>query len=101
MMAQVRSASQPKQEAKPVSNEPLVVDVRTRGEFQSGAFPGAINIDLDQLAAKANELGAKDREIVLYCASGARSAYGVRMLQQMGFSNVKNGGGLMHMMMRR
>jgi len=101
MMAQARSASQPKQETKPVSNEPLVVDVRTRGEFLSGAFPGAVNIDLDQLAAKANELGDKSREIVLYCASGARSAYGVRMLQQMGFTNVKNGGGLMHMMMRR
>jgi len=101
MMAQARSASQPKQETKPVSNEPLVVDVRTRGEFMSGAFPGAVNIDLDQLAAKANELGDKGREIVLYCASGARSAYGVRMLQQMGFTNVKNGGGLMHMMMRR
>ncbi len=101
MMAQARSTSQPKQETKPVSNEPLVVDVRTRGEFMSGAFPGAVNIDLDQLAAKANELGDKGREIVLYCASGARSAYGVRMLQQMGFTNVKNGGGLMHMMMRR
>jgi len=101
MMAQARSANQPKQEQKPVSNEPLVVDVRTRGEFLSGAFPGAVNIDLDQLAAKANELGDKSREIVLYCASGARSAYGVRMLQQMGFTNVKNGGGLMHMMMRR
>lgn len=101
MMAQVRSTEQPKQEAKQVSNEPLVVDVRTRGEFQSGAFPGAINIDLDQLAAKANELGDKSREITLYCASGARSAYGVRVLQSLGFTNVKNGGGLMHMMMRR
>jgi len=101
MMAQVRSANQPKQETKPVSNEPLIVDVRTRGEFMSGAFPGAVNIDLDQLASKAHELGDKNREIVLYCASGARSAYGVRMLQQMGFTDVKNGGGLMHMMMRR
>lgn len=101
MMMQVRSASQPKSEVKPVSSEPLIVDVRTRGEFMSGAYPGAVNIELDQLAARANELGDKNREITLYCASGARSAYGVRMLQQMGFSNVKNGGGLMHMMMRK
>ncbi len=101
MMAQVRSAAQPKQETKQVSHEPLIVDVRTRGEFLSGAYPGAVNIDLDQLAAKANELGNKDREIILYCASGARSAYAQRMLMQMGFSNVKNGGGLMNMMMRR
>ncbi len=101
MMAQVRSAGQPKQESKTNANEPLIVDVRTRGEFMSGAYPGAINIDLDQLANRASELGDKNREIILYCASGARSAYGVRMLQQLGFTNVKNGGGLMHMMMRR
>lgn len=101
MMAQVRSAEQPKQETKQVSNEPLIIDVRSRGEFASGAYPGAINIDLDQLAARAGELGDKSRDITLYCASGARSAYGQRVLQQLGFKNVKNGGGLMHMMMRR
>ena len=101
MMAQVRTAEKPKQETKTVSNEPLVIDVRSLGEFQSGAFPGAINIELDQLAARAGELGDKSREITLYCASGARSAYGQRVLQQIGFKNVKNGGGLMHMMMRR
>ncbi|MDD3078884.1 MAG: FAD-dependent oxidoreductase [Paludibacter sp.] len=100
MMAQARTVSQPKKENK-ASNEPLIVDVRTRGEFMSGAYPGAVNIELDELVQKANELGDKSRDITLYCASGARSAYGVRMLQQMGFTNVKNGGGLMHMMMRR
>ncbi len=101
MMAQVRSAAQPKQETKQVSNEPLIVDVRTRGEFMGGAYPGAVNIELDQLASHVNELGDKSRDITVYCASGARSAYAQRMLQQMGFSNVKNGGGLMQMMMRR
>ncbi len=100
MMAQVRAKSQPKQENK-ASNEPIIVDVRTRAEFLSGAYPGAVNIELDQLATRANELGSNDRDITLYCASGARSAYAQRMLQQMGFTNVKNGGGLMHMMMRR
>lgn len=101
MMANSRAKSQPKQEVKPISNEPIIIDVRTRGEFQGGAYPGAVNIELDQLASKVNELGDKARDITLYCASGARSAYGQRMLQQMGFTNVKNGGGLMHMMMRR
>ena len=101
MMAYVRANVQPKTEAKPVSKEPLIVDVRTRGEFQSGAFPGAVNIELDQLAQRVNELGDKSRDITVYCASGARSAYAQRMLQQMGFTDVKNGGGLMHMMMKR
>ena len=49
---------------------------------------------------RINELVSKSREITLYCASGARSANGQRVLQQLGFKNVKNGGGLMHMMMK-
>lgn len=83
------------------SNEPLVVDVRTSEEFFSGAFPGAVNIPLDELPQRIKELGSLSREITLYCASGARSAYGQRILRQMGFTNVKNGGGIMQMMMRR
>ncbi len=83
------------------SNEPLVVDVRTPEEFFSGAYSGAINVPLDELQARAGELGNQSRPITLYCASGARSAYGVRVLQHLGFTNVKNGGGIMQMMMRR
>jgi rhodanese-related sulfurtransferase len=75
--------------------------VRTVQEFRTGAYPGAVNIELDQLVSRVGELGDKSRDITVYCASGARSAYAQRMLQQMGFSNVKNGGGLMQMMMRR
>lgn len=80
------------------SNEPVIVDVRTVEEFQGGAYPGAINIPLDELQMRIIELGDKSRDITLYCASGARSAYGQRGLQQMGFTNVKNGGGIMQMM---
>jgi NADPH-dependent 2,4-dienoyl-CoA reductase/sulfur reductase-like enzyme/rhodanese-related sulfurtransferase len=83
------------------SAEPIVVDVRTPGEFRGGAYPGAVNIPLDDLQMRLAELGSKSREITLYCASGARSAYGVRILQQLGYSNVKNGGGIMQMMRMR
>jgi NADPH-dependent 2,4-dienoyl-CoA reductase/sulfur reductase-like enzyme/rhodanese-related sulfurtransferase len=83
------------------SNDPIVVDVRTSEEFEGGAYPGAINIPLDELQMRIIELGSKGREITLYCASGARSAYGQRGLLQMGFTNVKNGGGIMQMMRRR
>ncbi|QEN05248.1 CoA-disulfide reductase [Thiospirochaeta perfilievii] len=85
-------------EEKIDTNSAIVVDVRSPGEFAYGAYPGAINIPLDYLETKADELGAKDRDITLYCASGARSGYGVRVLQSLGFTNVKNGGGLMSMM---
>ena len=83
------------------SSEPLIVDVRTRGEFAGGAYPGAVNIPLDEIVSRVDELGAKDRKIVLYCASGRRSSYAVQMLSKMGFTNIENGGGLMHMMMRK
>lgn len=77
---------------------PLIIDVRTAEEFSYGAFPGAINIPLDEVERKESELGDKDRQIILYCASGARSAYAARILQHYGFTNVHNGGGIAKMM---
>jgi NADPH-dependent 2,4-dienoyl-CoA reductase/sulfur reductase-like enzyme/rhodanese-related sulfurtransferase len=83
------------------SDKPIIVDVRTPGEFRGGAYPGAINIPLDDFQTRIGELGSKSRDITLYCASGARSAYGQRVLAQLGFTNVKNGGGIMQMMRQR
>ncbi len=83
------------------TDENLIVDVRTREEFARGAFPGAVNIPLDELEFRADELGSKDRKIILYCASGSRSSYALQMLKAYGFTNPENGGGLMRMMSRR
>ena len=77
---------------------PVILDVRTPMEFAMGAHPKAINVDLDGLGQWASSIDDKDKEIILYCASGARSSYGVRILKQMGFSNVQNGGSLHSMM---
>jgi rhodanese-related sulfurtransferase len=75
--------------------------VRTPGEFRSGAFPEAINIPLDDLMAGNVELGNNmEREIIVYCASGARSAYAQQVLKSRGFANVINGGGISAMMSR-
>lgn len=83
---------------QPASNEPLIVDVRSSGEFAYGAVPGAINIPLDELERRLDELGDKDRKIILYCASGGRSSYAVQILKSYGFTKPENGGGLMRMM---
>jgi NADPH-dependent 2,4-dienoyl-CoA reductase/sulfur reductase-like enzyme/rhodanese-related sulfurtransferase len=80
---------------------PLVIDVRTPAEFAAGAYPGAVNIPLDELPQRLADLGGRDREIVLYCASGARSSYGQRILREKGYTNVENGGGLHDMMATR
>jgi phage shock protein E len=71
-----------------------VVDVRTPAEFNDGSYPGAINIPLALLPLRLQELEPKDKPIVLFCASGARSAQGARLLKQAGFTDVVNGGGL-------
>jgi NADPH-dependent 2,4-dienoyl-CoA reductase/sulfur reductase-like enzyme/rhodanese-related sulfurtransferase len=86
------------EEKKVVNDGPLIVDTRTAEEFAYGAYPGAINIPLDEIERKQSELGSKDRHIVLYCASGARSAYALRILKHHGFTDVHNGGGIAKMM---
>jgi rhodanese-related sulfurtransferase len=79
----------------------LIVDVRTPEEYRRGAVPEAINIPLDELMYRTEELGNNtSREIIVYCASGARSAYAQQLLKQYGYTDVKNGGGLSHMMSR-
>lgn len=71
-----------------------VIDVRTPGEFASGAYPKARNVPLDALGARAAELGPKDKPLVVYCASGARSAQAAAFLRKSGFARVLDGGGL-------
>jgi len=71
-----------------------IIDVRSPAEFKDGAYTGAINIPLSILPVRMNELEPRDKPIVLYCASGARSGQGARLLKASGFSDVINAGGL-------
>ncbi len=91
----------PKKEEKKSDDGLLIVDVRTEGEYRSGAFPNAVNIPLDDIMQNKVDLGSNpNREIVVYCASGARSAYAKQVLMQRGYTNVMNGGGIAAMMSR-
>lgn len=71
-----------------------IVDVRTADEFADGAYPGAINVPLATLQARLGELEPKGKPVVLYCASGARSAQAARLLKLAGFTDVINAGGI-------
>ena len=63
---------------------PLVIDVRTEREWtEDGRIEGAQNVPLAQLRERAQEL-PMDRELVLYCSSGYRSAIGASLLQRKG-----------------
>ena len=71
-----------------------VIDVRTPGEFEMEHYPNAINIPLDQVLQRLEELKQLPKSIVAYCKSGNRSAMAVNILQQHGVTEVMNGGGL-------
>lgn len=70
-----------------------IVDVRTPDEFRDGAYPRAINVPVGELQAGLARI-PKDRPVVLYCASGARSAAAAMMLRRAGYADVVNAGGL-------
>lgn len=72
-----------------LSASTLFVDVRTPDEFQMGSLPNAINIPLDTLRTRLDEL-PKDKDIIVLCAVGLRGYMGYRILAQNGFTRVYN-----------
>lgn len=74
--------------------KPLIIDVRQGFEFRGGHVVGAINVPTGWIGRVAEQLGPKDRPIVVYCQSGSRSSGARRALQQAGFTAVTDLGGL-------
>lgn len=74
----------------------VVIDVRSRLEFFFGHLPGAICIPVGKISGEALESRGigRDEGILVYCASGSRSAVAVRALKQAGYTGVVDGGGL-------
>jgi phage shock protein E len=73
----------------------LVIDVRSRLEFWTGHLDGATCIPVTKLESVIAQRDiAKDARILVYCASGARSAAAARMLTSLGYRNVKDGGAM-------
>ena len=75
-------------------NEIQLIDVRTAKEYAAGHADGAINIPVEQITA-GNYLGiSKTLPIYLYCRSGRRADTAKSILEQAGFTNITNLGGL-------
>lgn len=71
--------------------ELVVLDVRTPAEFAAGHVPGARNVSHDQLAAQLAALSSlKDKEVVLYCRSGRRTALAEQTLRGAGFTRLRH-----------
>ena len=76
------------------AGEPIWIDVRSPGEFDSGHVEGSINIPHTEIVERIGEVTAdKDATLYLYCRSGNRSGKAMRALQKAGFTDVSNIGG--------
>ena len=71
-----------------------IIDVRTKGEFQTGHIKGSVNIPLQSLQHNMSKV-KKGKPIITCCASGMRSASAKSILKSKGHSEVHNGGGWM------
>jgi rhodanese-related sulfurtransferase len=69
----------------------VILDVRTRGEFQSGHIKASINIPLDSLRNNLSKI-KKNKPVITCCASGMRSASAKNILKSSGYNEVYNGG---------
>lgn len=79
---------------KNILENATILDVRTPEEFSGSHYPNAINIPLNEVQQRLDEIKALKQPIVAYCRSGNRSGMAVSILKQNGLTDVYNGGGL-------
>ncbi len=73
----------------------VLLDVRTQEEFNNGHIPGALLLPYDEIDQKAAQLlPEKEKEIIIYCRSGRRSAIAKDSLEALGYTNVNDFGGM-------
>lgn len=70
----------------------IIIDVRTKAEYQGGHIKNSINIPLNNLSNHYAKLD-KNKTIITCCASGVRSGQAKQILEANGFKEVYNGGG--------
>ena len=67
----------------------LAIDVREREEWDEGHLPGAVHVPRGHLESRIERASpAKDRPLVVYCASGNRSAFAAKTLEELGYEHV-------------
>ena len=72
----------------------VLLDVRTPDEYRQGHIPGSKNVPLQSISKVAGMIDNKSTPIFVHCLSGARSRQAAAILKQMGYTNVKNIGGI-------
>ena len=76
-----------------ISDEFIVIDVRTLEEFESGHIEDSSNIEWQEISSIADNIN-KDQKIYLYCRSGRRSQNATDILVDLGYKDVTNLGGI-------
>ena len=72
------------------------IDVRTDGEYDSGHIPNSIHIPLHQIQDRMSEIDSlKNKNIIAYCRSGARSSKATKILVKAGFDVLNLSGGVL------
>ncbi len=87
MVSEIDSAGL--QERISAGEDMLLVDIRTPAEVAQGAIPDALLLPMHLLPLRLNEL-PRDKDVVLYCRSGARSYHACAYLAQQGMDNAIN-----------
>jgi rhodanese-related sulfurtransferase len=72
-------------------NGAIVLDVRSKGEYQGGHIRGSVNIPVNRLTENLSKL-KKDKVIITCCASGSRSGVARKILKSNGYMQVHNAG---------
>jgi len=75
-----------------INDGAIVLDVRSKGEFQGGHIKGSLNIPVDELRNNLSKLKDKEKVIITCCASGMRSRSAKGILEANGYQKVYNGG---------
>ena len=76
-----------------VSDEFIVIDVRTLEEFESGHIEDSSNIEWQEISSITDNIN-KDQKIYLYCRSGRRSQNATDILVDLGYKDITNLGGI-------
>jgi len=70
----------------------IIIDVRSKNEYQGGAIPGSKNIPLHTLRSKIETIKKQDKPVITCCASGMRSATAASLLKSNGIEAINGGG---------
>lgn len=79
-----------------ITEDCLLIDVRSPSEFANAHLDGTINLPLGGCSASDIQRACPDTSapIILFCASGMRSSSFKQLMEQIGYTNVKNAGGI-------